>query len=63
MIEKETGHPLMGLPSDPGGDIDEAVQEIRAEVESRRRRGSKVGMPTGADMRAAVEEKIGKKIS
>ena len=55
-------HPLMGLPSDPAGDIDEAVREIKEEVETRRRRGQSISMPTGGDMRAAVEDKLGKKI-
>lgn len=60
---KETAeHPLMGLPSDPAGDIDEAVKEIKEEVEARRRRGQSISMPTGADMKAAVENKLGKKI-
>ena len=52
----------MGLPSDPGKDIDEAVREIREEVEIRKRRGTSVSMPTGQDMKAAVEEKLGKKL-
>ncbi len=55
-------HPLMGLPSDPAGDIDEAVREIREEVQTRRRRGKSVSMPTGQDMKIAVEEKLGKKL-
>lgn len=54
--------PLMGLPSDPGRDIDEAVKEIKEEVEARRRRGTSVSMPTGQNMKAAVEEKLGKKL-
>ncbi len=62
-MEKEVrGHPLMGLPSDPGEDVQEAVREIRLEVEMRRRRGSLVGMPRGEEMRAAVEDKLGKKL-
>lgn len=52
----------MGLPSDPAGDIDEAVKEIKEEVEVRRRRGQSISMPTGGDMKAAVEDKLGKKI-
>ena len=55
-------HPLMGLPSDPGKDIDEAVREIREEVETRRRRGTSASMPTGQDMKVAVEEKLRKKL-
>lgn len=53
--------PALGLPNDPGRDIDEAVQEIRAEIESRRRRGSTVTMPTGEELKAAIEEKLGRK--
>ena len=60
--KEKAEHPLMGLPSDPAGDIDEAVQEIKEEVEARRRRGQSISMPTGAAMKAAVEDKLGKKI-
>lgn len=60
--KEKAEHPLMGLPSDPVGDIDEAVQEIKEEVEARRRRGQSISMPTGAAMKAAVEDKLGKKI-
>ncbi len=60
--KEKAEHPLMGLPSDPAGDIDEAVREIKEEVETRRRRGQSISMPTGGDMRAAVEDKLGKKI-
>lgn len=61
--EETYDHPTLGLPNDPGRDIDEALDEIREEVESRRRRGSKVTMPSGPELRAAVENKIGKKLS
>ena len=61
--EKLAEHPLMGLPSDPAGDIDEAMLEIREEVEARRRRGSKVSMPTGVDMKVALETRLDKKLS
>ena len=61
--ERETrGHPLMGLPSDPGEDIQEAVREIQQEVEMRRRKGSLVSMPNADEMRATVEQKTGKKL-
>ena len=61
-ISQETiGHPLLGLPNDPARDIDEAVKEVREEVEVRRRRGASVTMPTGKDLRSAVEDKLGKK--
>lgn len=55
-------HPLMGLPSDLGRDVDEAVQEIRDEVEARRGKGRAGRMPTGVEMKTAVEEKLGKKL-
>ena len=60
--QEKREHPLMGLPSDPGRDIDEAVKEIKEEVEARRRRGTSVNMPKGQDMKAAVEQKLGKKL-
>ena len=63
LLPKEKAeHPLMGLPSDPAGDIDEAIREIKEEVEARRERGQSISMPTGGDMKAAVEVKLGKKI-
>lgn len=64
-LEKgERGYPLQGLPSDVTAEVDEVIEEIRREVEMRRRNGSVgVGMPTGEEMKAAVEERLGKKIS
>ena len=50
----------LGLPSDPAREVDEAVKEIREEVERRRERGQSVSLPTGGDMKVAVEEKLGK---
>ncbi|PWY71542.1 MBOAT family protein [Aspergillus sclerotioniger CBS 115572] len=55
--------PTLGLPSDAVQAFDEAVQEIRGEIESRRRRGSAVTMPTGEELKAVVENKIGRKLS
>lgn len=52
----------LGLPDDPAKDLDEAVQEIKGEIDARNRRGSTATMPSGADLKAAVEEKIGKKL-
>lgn len=52
----------LGLPNDPERDFDEAVQEIKSEIESRRRRGSVVAMPTGEELKIAVEQKIGRKL-
>ncbi|KAL4944704.1 hypothetical protein BDV06DRAFT_219996 [Aspergillus oleicola] len=54
--------PTLGLPSDAVKEFEDAVQEINAEIESRRRKGSIVAMPTGEDLKAAVEEKIGRTI-
>ena len=63
LLPKEKAeHPLMGLPSDPAGDIDEAVREIKEEVEARRGRGQSISMPVGGDMKNAIEDKLGKKI-
>lgn len=58
---KAQEQPLLGLPEDPGRDVDEAVEEIKHEVELRKRRGSKVEMPTGEEMRRVIEGKLGKK--
>lgn len=60
--QETLGQPTLGLPSDPGRDIDEALKEIRAEVETRKRRGSRVSMPTGQELKAAVEDKLGRKL-
>ncbi|KAL9112682.1 MAG: hypothetical protein Q9227_002985 [Pyrenula ochraceoflavens] len=61
--EESLHHPSLGLPSDPGRDVDEAVQEIKQEVETRRRRGSKVTMPTGEELVKTLEDKLGRKIT
>ena len=59
---EQAEHPLMGLPSDPAGDIDEAVREIKKEVEARREMGQSISMPAGTDMKTAIEDRLGKKI-
>ena len=51
------------MPEDLEKEVTDAVQEIKEEVESRRNREGSISMPTGADMKAAVEEKIGKKLT
>lgn len=33
--------PVLGLPPDPQADLEEAVREIREEMEARQRKGSK----------------------
>jgi len=53
---------MLGMPSDPGREIEEALREIKTEVEMRRRKGSKVTMPSGPELRGAVEEKLGRKL-
>ncbi|KIV89225.1 hypothetical protein PV10_08811 [Exophiala mesophila] len=59
-ISQETNYPpSLGLPSDPVREIDEAIEEIKLEVEERRRRGSKVTMPSGESLRRAIEERLG----
>ncbi|EAW08634.1 lysophospholipid acyltransferase [Aspergillus clavatus NRRL 1] len=56
--------PTLGLPNDPAQEIEDVVQEIRAEFEARRRRGSVTAtMPTGEELKVAVENKLGRKIS
>lgn len=52
----------LSLPDDPGKDLGEAVQEIKEEIDARNRRGSTVGMPSGEELKAAVEERIGRKL-
>ncbi|MCJ1311607.1 lysophospholipid acyltransferase [Agyrium rufum] len=55
-------HPVLGLPNDPGREVGEAVQEVRDEVEARRRRGASISMPKGKELQNIVEAKIGKKL-
>ena len=55
-------HPTLGMPDDPAAEIDEAVKEIRQEIELRQRKGSTIKMPRGADLKKAVEDKLGKKL-
>ncbi|KAJ9609104.1 Lysophospholipid acyltransferase [Cladophialophora chaetospira] len=62
-LAEETQHPpSLGLPDDPGREIDDALDEIRAEIETRQRRGSAVTMPTGDGLKRAIEQKMGKKL-
>ena len=60
--DSKSEQPLMGLPSDPGQELDNAVKEIREEVEAMRKRGLSVSMPTGQDMRISVENKLDRKL-
>ena len=59
VAQEPAGPPTLGLPNDPGREFDEAVQEIMEEIESRRRRGSIVAMPSKEELKAAVESRIG----
>lgn len=62
-VSQETQHlPSLGLPEDPGRDIDDAIEEIRTEIETRQRRGSKVVMPSGEGLKNAIEAKLGHKL-
>lgn len=51
----------LGLPDDPGQDLDEAVQAIKHEMEMRKKRGSLGGvgvpMPSGEELKGIVEER------
>lgn len=62
-VSQETVRPpTLGLPNDPERDFDEAVNEIKSEIDSRHRRGSTVTMPSGEELKVAVEQKIGRKL-
>ncbi|PSN59818.1 membrane-bound O-acyltransferase domain-containing protein 5 [Corynespora cassiicola Philippines] len=54
----ESGHqkePTLGLPDDPEGTFDQIIDEVKKEIEARKRRGSVV---SPIDVRKAVEQKI-----
>ncbi|OAL28234.1 hypothetical protein AYO22_02940 [Fonsecaea multimorphosa] len=63
-IAEETQHPpSLGLPNDPAREIDEAIDEIRNDIETRRRRGSTgATMPSGEGLKQAIEQKLGRKL-
>ncbi|KAK5069694.1 Lysophospholipid acyltransferase [Lithohypha guttulata] len=48
--------PHLGMPDTE--EIDRAVDEIKAEVEERRRRGSKVEFPSGEKLRHAISQRV-----
>ena len=54
--------PTLGLPNDPERDLDEVIQEIKAEIESHRKSGIAVTMPTGEELKLAIEQKIGRQL-
>ena len=55
-IAKEKYAQIMGLPKNPARDVDEAVQEIREEVEVRRRKGMSGINPTMGEDTAFARE-------
>ncbi|EON69618.1 hypothetical protein W97_08878 [Coniosporium apollinis CBS 100218] len=58
--ERSSRGPTLGLPDDMEVDIQEAIDEAKAEFEARRRRGLPVG--TAKDFKAAVEDKVGREL-
>ena len=56
--DSQDGHPTLGLPNDPGKEWDEMVDEIKAEIDIRRKKGQ----PMTPDLRRAAREKLGKEI-
>lgn len=56
VVVKEKHGQLMGLPANPARDVNEAVQEIRDEVEAARRRRSSVIV--SANMNASVNANV-----
>ncbi|EEQ90171.1 hypothetical protein RJZ56_003066 [Blastomyces dermatitidis] len=61
-VREPREQPVLGLPPNPGQDIEDAVNEVKREIELRKRRGSVVTMPSGQELKAAVEEKLGRKL-
>ncbi|KLJ10549.1 hypothetical protein EMPG_14069 [Blastomyces silverae] len=61
-VREPSEQPVLGLPPNPGQDIEDAVNEVKREIELRKRRGSVVTMPSGRELKAAVEEKLGRKL-
>lgn len=53
-------HPLMGLPSDLGEELDDAVREFKDETKGGRVRSAGVGVPNeqGTRARAVVKDKF-----
>ena len=52
--EAAPGFGGLGLPDDPEREVQEAVEELREEVEVRRRGGAKIAMPSADELRRAV---------
>ena len=62
LAEEARHEPTLGVMDDPGREVEEAIEEIKNEVEMRRSKGSVVSMPRGQDLRRAVEERVGGKV-
>jgi len=57
-VESEHGTTL-GMPNDPGRDIDEVINEVMEQMEARRRRGEGMTrIPGKEDVAAAMREKL-----
>ena len=53
--------PVMGMPHDPGQDFDEVFQEVRDEVEKRRKNSSRRrGVSVGQEIKEVLMERTGK---
>lgn len=50
----DDGYGGLGLPDDPQREVAEAVEEIKGELEARQRRGSKITVPSGEEIRRMV---------
>lgn len=53
--------PMLGLPEDLEREFDDALREIKTEIESRRRKGSTVTMPSGQELRTMIEDRLKRK--
>ena len=56
--QESMGEPTLGLPNDPEREIEEALNEIKAEVELRKRSGSDIAMPFGQKLNAILQQKL-----
>lgn len=54
--KSEDRMPYLGMPDTE--EIDQAIDELKAEVDERRRRGSKVEFPTGDDLKQAITNRV-----
>lgn len=53
--------PMLGVPEDLEREFDDALREIKTEIEARRRRGSAVTMPSGRELRTMIENRMKRK--